>query len=609
MARRRAFAILFLFLIAAYPALMRTTKRIERTRKVDVRAVTNKPRQAMAPGERGIAQHWLNAMPLRDRIAQLVIITSYGEAPSSRSAAYREFVRAVRDLKVGGMIVVNRVVGGTVRNAEPYAMAAFLNRMQRLAHVPLMIGADFERGASMRVSGTAKYPHLMAYGAARDLGLTRSLGLATAREARALGVQWVFAPVADVNNNPDNPIINIRSFGENPTDVGAQVRAFIEGAHSDPANRVLLTVKHFPGHGDTATDSHMGLASLTADRERMQAVELVPFREAVTAGVDAVMTAHMAVPAYETEEVPATVSKSILTGLLRDDLDFTGLVVTDAMDMQGLTKQFPGGEAAVRALQAGADVLLMPPNPEAAIKAVLAAVKEGRLSEKRINESALRVLSAKARVGLHKNRLVDLEKISDVIDSSEAEEQAQTAADKAITLVKNENSLAPMQNPAGACVWVLAESRYGQQGRRFAEELRTRAPNIRLQHFDQQVSLAEMEQILQKTGACETHVVAAYVTVAAYRGNVALGGNYPALLERLQASGAPVALIALGNPYLLRSFPWVHAYIATFSTVPPAEVAAAKALLGAIPMTGRLPVSIPGLAKYGDSTAAAPSQP
>ncbi|HYP05508.1 MAG TPA: glycoside hydrolase family 3 N-terminal domain-containing protein, partial [Bryobacteraceae bacterium] len=566
MARRRAFAILFLALIAAYPALMRTTKRMQRERKTDVRPDAKKALTPTVPGERGVAQQWMQKMTLRDRIAQLVIITSYGEAPSSRSAAYRDYVRAVRDLKVGGMIVVNRVVGGAVRNAEPYAMAAFLNRMQRLATVPLMVGGDFERGASMRVSGTPKYPHQMAYGAARDFTLTRNLGLATAREARALGVHWVFAPVADVNNNPDNPIINIRSFGENPTDVAGQVRAFIEGAHSDPANRVLVTVKHFPGHGDTATDSHMGLASLTANRERMQAVELAPFREAVATGVDAVMTAHMAAPAYEPEEIPATVSEKVLTGLLRQELAFGGLIVTDAMDMQGLTKQFPGGEAAVRALEAGADVLLMPPDPEAAIKAVLAAVKEGRLTSKRINESVMRVLAAKARVGLHKNRLVNLERISETIDSPESEEQAQLAADRAVTLLKNENWVLPLQNTAGACVWVLAEGRYGQQGRRFEDEVRSRAPNARLHHFDQQVSLTEMEQALAKAGQCEAHVVAAYVTVAAYRGNVALTGNYPAFLEKLQGTGSPVALAALGNPYLLRGFPWVNAYLATFST-------------------------------------------
>jgi beta-N-acetylhexosaminidase len=477
--------------------------------------------------------------------------------------------------------------------------------MQRLSTVPLMVGGDFERGASMRVSGTPKYPHLMAYGAARDLNLTRGLGLATAREARALGVHWVFAPVADVNNNPENPIINIRSFGENPADVAAQVRAFIEGAHSDPATRVLTTVKHFPGHGDTAIDSHMGLAQLGADKARMEAVELIPFREAIQAGVDSVMTAHMAVPAYEPEEIPATVSPKVLTGLLREQLAFGGLIVTDAMDMQGLTKQFPGGEAAVRALEAGADILLMPPNPEAAIKAVIAAVKEGRLTEKRIHQSAFRILSAKARVGLHKKKLVDLEQISDLIESTDAEEQAQTAADKAVTLVRNNANVLPLSNLAGSCIWVLSESRYGQQGRRFAEEVRNRAPNARLQIFDSQVSSGEMEQALQKAEACDAHVVAAFVSVAAYRGNVALGGQYPAFMEKLGASGTPVALISLGSPYLLRHFPDVAAYVATYSPAPTSEVAAAKAILGAIRMTGRLPVTIPGLARYGESVAAA----
>lgn len=599
MARRRAFAILFLTLIAAYPAMMRTAKQAQRARQAESTPAVK--RTTTAASERGVAQRWLQSMTLREKIAQLIIITSYGEAPSSRSQAYRDFVDAVRNLKVGGMIVVNRVVGGSVRNAEPYAMAAFLNRMQRLARVPLLVGADFERGASMRVSGTAKYPHLMAYGASGDLNLTRTLGLLTAREARALGVHWVFAPDADVNNNPDNPIINIRSFGENPSDVASNVRAFIEGAHSDPKHRVLVTAKHFPGHGDTDVDSHMGLPSLGADKSRMQALELTPFREAVRAGVDAVMTAHMAVPAYEPEQIPATVSANVLTGLLREEVGFSGLIVTDAMDMQGLAKQFTPADAAVRSLQAGADVLLMTPNPEAAIKAVVAAVREGKLSEKRINASALRVLSAKVRVGLHRKKLVDLEEISEVIESAESEAHAQTAADRAVTLVKNEGGLLPLASPAGTCAWVLTENRYGQQGRKFAEEIRARAPSIRLQAFDPLVSVVEMEQSLQKAGACGTHVVAAFVSVAAYRGNVALGGNYPVLLEKLQTTGAPIAMIALGNPYLLRSFPNVNAYLATFSPVIPSETAAVKAILGSIDLTGRLPVTIPGLAKYGES--------
>jgi beta-N-acetylhexosaminidase len=586
MARRRAFAILLLTLIAAFPATMRAAGQTRR--------------EHTAPNERAVALKWIRGMTLRDRIAQLVMITSYGEAPSSRSKAFRDFVHAVRDLKVGGMIVVNRVVNGSVRNAEPYAMAAFLNRMQRLSKVPLLVGADFERGASMRVSGTPKYPHLMAYGAARDLKLTRELGLATAREARALGVQWVFAPDADVNNNPDNPIINIRSFGENPTDVASQVSAFIEGAHSDPSNRVLATVKHFPGHGDTNVDSHMGMPRLGADQERMRNLELVPFREAISAGVDAVMTAHMAVPAYESEDIPATVSRKVLTGLLRDGMNFSGLIVTDAMDMQGLTKQFPGGEAAIRALQAGADVLLMTPNPEEAINAVAAAVKERRLSEKRINESALRVLMAKVRVGLNKKKLVNLEDVSDVIDSPESEQQAQTAADRAVTLVRNEGGLVPVSNPAGTCVWVLSESRYGMQGRRFAEEMRSHASGIRLQNFDPLTSSADMDQAFDRAGKCEAHAVAAFVTVGAYRGNVALSGNYPGFVAKLQETGVPIALISLGNPYLLRSFPRVAAYLATFSPAPTSEAAAAKAILGAMEITGRLPVTIPGIAKYGD---------
>jgi beta-N-acetylhexosaminidase len=463
-----------------------------------------------------------------------------------------------------------------------------------------MVGADFERGASMRVANTTKFPHLMAYGAAHDLALTRYLGLATAREARALGIQWVFAPDADVNNNPDNPIINTRSFGENPQDVAAQVKAFIEGAHADPKDRVLVTVKHFPGHGDTAVDSHMSLPVLTGDRTRMDAIELVPFRAAIAAGVDAVMTAHLAVPALERPEIPATVSPAVLTGLLRKDLNFNGLIVTDAMDMQGLTKQFPSGEAAVRAIEAGADVLLMPLNPEEVIRAVTNAVTSGRLTRKRIQQSTARVLAAKARVGLNLNKLVNLEEISDTIDSPEEVEKAQETADKAVTLVKNEGNLVPLQNPANACWFSLTESRGGQQSVRIVDELQKRVKSARYTVLDPIVSTVEVEQALQKASDCELNVVAAFVSAREYQGNVALPGNLSALVTGLVNGKSPVVLVALGSPYLLRSFPGVTSYLATFSTAPPSEAAAVKALLGEIPITGKLPVSIPGFAVYGD---------
>ena len=550
--------------------------------------------------EKQWAQRWMKPMTLHDLVAQLIVITSYGEAPSSRSAAYRDFVHQVRDVKVGGIIVVNRVVNGSVRNAEPYAMASFLNRLQRFARVPLIVGADFERGASMRVSGTTKFPHLMAYGAARDLALTRYLGAATAREARALGVHWVFAPDADVNNNPDNPIINTRSFGENPQDVAAQVKAFIEGAHSDPKDRVLVTAKHFPGHGDTNVDSHMGMPSIDADRSRMDALELVPFRAAIATGVDAVMTAHVAVPALEKPEIPATVSPAVLTGLLRNDLKFDGLIVTDAMDMQGLTKQFPSGEAAVRALEAGADVLLMPVNPEEVIRAVLNAVREGRLTRKRIEQSTVKVLAAKARVGLDRTKFVNVEEISDVIESPEATEKAQETADRAVTMVKNGDSVVPLKNPEKACWFILTESRGSQQGKRLQDELLKRSKETRYIVLDPIAPQIELDLAVQKMQDCQTNVVAAFVSSSEYRGKVAMSGNFPSLVTTLLSAKTPVVLVALGSPYLLRSFPGVAAYMTTYSVAPPAEASVVKALYGDIAITGKLPVSIPGFAAYGD---------
>ena len=286
-----------------------------------------------------------------------------------------------------------------IQKAEPYAVAAFLNRMQRLAKTPLMVSGDFERGASMRVDGTTVFPHAMAFGATGDPAYSRYEGEVTAREARALGVQWIYYPVADVNNNPDNPIINIRSFGENPEAVAAQVKAFIEGAHADKKNYALTTVKHFPGHGDTAVDSHMNMPTITADRDRLDRVELVPFQAAIDAGVDSVMTAHIAVPALSPPDIPSTLSPAILTDLLRKDLGFKGIVVTDALEMAGIVKSFSTGDAAVRALEAGADVLLMPTDPDAVVKAVIAAVQSGRLTRQRIQESVIKVLAAKERSG------------------------------------------------------------------------------------------------------------------------------------------------------------------------------------------------------------------
>lgn len=567
-------------------------------------AVQKKPaaapvKKAAAPPAVSLAQLWLRSMTPAQRAAQLLMIHFYGDAPNTKSRSYRKYVTAVRDLRVGGLIVLNRVKNGIVQKADPYQMAAFLNRMQRLSKVPLIVGGDFERGASMRVTSTTQFPHLMAYGAANDLQATFQLGRATAREARAMGVQWIFAPDADVNNNPDNPVINTRSFSENPQVVAAHVKAFIEGAKSDPRYRVLTTVKHFPGHGDTATDSHMGLGVVTASKERMEQTELVPFRAAIEAGVDGVMSAHLHVPAFEEEKIPATVSKNILTGLLREELGFKGIAVTDAMNMQGLTDLFPAGEAAVRALQAGADLLLVPANAQECVKAIVAAVKSGRLTQKRVDQSVLKILNAKIRVGLNRQKLVDLEKMSDEIDSPEDDEVAGRVSEKALTLVKNDNALLPLRDASTSCHYVLAAGRFSTQGRDFTDDLRAAMKGAKVHLLDPQLPVEEFDELAKEAAGCGSVMVEAYVTASAFRGNVALSGHYPGFVDKLLALGKPVAFVAFGNPYLLRTYPQVAAYLATYTTVAPAETAVVKALLGQIEVNGKLPVTIPGLADYG----------
>jgi beta-N-acetylhexosaminidase len=562
------------------------------THPKQVRRVTQKTPAA--------ARRWMRTMSLRDKVAQLIVMPIYSDAANTRTATFRKYQHLVSDLRVGGVIVTGFSLNGGLRPANPYALAATLNRLQKMARVPLLVGADFERGASMRVASTTAWPYDMAFTAAHDLADATYEGAETARDARAMGVNWLFAPVSDVNNNPDNPIINIRSYGENPGEVATFVQAYIQGAHSDPKSPVLVTAKHFPGHGDTAVDSHLGLARLDADRDRIESVELEPFRAAIAAGVDAVMTAHIAVPALDPQNEPATVSAKILTGVLRDELNFHGIIVTDAMDMQGLASLYSPGEAAVRALEAGSDVLLMPRSAEQAINAVVQAVQSGRLTRRRIDESLAKVLAAKVHLGLNRRKFVNLEAIADVVGSPEAEEHAQDVADRSVTLVKDENDQLPLRQPAGTCLAALTEGRRSQEGQRLIEEVKKRAPDVNTTLLDPSMTKADLDQVSEKMSHCSDIVVAAYVTVSAYRGNVALAGNYPGFLNGLLAGNVPVTLVSLGNPYLIRNFPKVSAYLTTYSSTPTSETAVAKALVGEISILGRLPVTIPGIAKYGD---------
>jgi beta-N-acetylhexosaminidase len=379
------------------------------------------------------------------------------------------------------------------------------------------------------------------------------------------------------------------------------VRAFIEGAHANRKNYILTTAKHFPGHGDTAVDSHMNMPTITVDRDHLDHVELVPFKAAIDAGVDSVMTAHIAVPALAPPDIPSTLSPAILTDLLKRDLGFKGIVVTDALEMAGIVKSFSTGDAAVRALEAGADVLLMPTDPEAVVKAVTAAVQSGRLTRQRIQESVIKVLAAKERVGLDRKRFVDLEAISDVVDSPESNEKAQEIADHAVTLVRNGRAMIPLAAPDKACYVMMTESRSSTEGLGFSQEVRKVVPRALVNTWDPAFTREQLDEALGRLGGCDSYVVAAFTSVAAYRGTVGmLGGELPHALEALISSGKPVALIALGNPYVLRNFGGVTAYLATFSSVAPSEIAAARAILGEIAITGHLPVTIPGQAAYGE---------
>jgi beta-N-acetylhexosaminidase len=344
----------------------------------------------------------------------------------------------------------------------------------------------------------------------------------------------------------------------------------------------------------------MELATNNADRKRLERLELAPFRAAIEAGVDSIMTAHIAVPALAPPDLPATLSSAILTDLLRKEMGFKGLVVTDALDMGGITKGFGGAEAAVRALEAGADVLLMPVDPEAALKAVVAAVENGRLTRRRIEESVVAILSAKERVGLARKRVVDLDAIGDLVGSPEASERAQEIAGRAVTLVRNGGDLIPLAAPERACYAVMVESRYSSDGQVFAQEVRRRVPKAAIASLDASMSRDALGEAIRGLPTCQSYVVAAFASVSAYRGSVGLAGELPHAVETFIASGQPVALVALGNPYLLRSFPGVTAYLATFSSVPPSEAAAVEALFGETDIRGHLPVSIPGIAIYGE---------
>jgi beta-N-acetylhexosaminidase len=533
----------------------------------------------------------LKGMSLRDKIGQLIQVRVPGKFLNRRSQEFREIEHEILQNHVGGVVLF----AGNV-----YESAWLLNDLQSRSRLPLLVAADFERGASFRVTDTTSFPWTMAIGATGSEDFAYQEGVVTAREARALGVHWIFAPVLDVNNNPDNPVINIRSFGEDPQLVARLGAAFIRGAR---ANGVLTTGKHFPGHGDTTVDSHIALPVVASDRQRLDAIELVPFRSAIAAGVDAIMTAHLAVPQITGDPgLPATLSSSILTQLLRHTLNFQGLIVTDALEMGGIANNYWSGLAAVRALQAGADLLLLPLDAAVAIDEVERAVKRGDIAETRLDESVAKILSAKTRLELHLKRTVPVEAISELVAAPENELLAREMADHSITLVKDESHLIPIDPRLGKQIFslVIASELDPNPAPAFQSEMRRRFLNVQTAGVDTRTPDDVVAGIMQSAAKADLIVCATLVRLVTGSGRISLAENQRRLLEKIFDSGKPVIWVAFGNPYMLRLHPASPNYLCTFSYSDVSQIAAARALSGAIPIQGRMPISIPGQCKVGD---------
>jgi len=551
----------------------------------------------------------LAGLTLREAAAQLVIPWISG---GYASATDPEFLRLLDwvDQGLGGV---------SISIGVPDAYAAKLNRLQSRARIPLLVTSDFENGGpGMRINhsyalpsllaqgGGASFPPTMAFGAAGDEAMAFEYGRITAEEARAVGVHWLFAPVLDVNSNPENPVIATRSFGEDPETVGRLGAAFIRGARQGGA---LTTAKHFPGHGDTRTDSHIVLPVIGADRERLDRVELAPFRMAVEAGVDAVMTAHVAVPQVLGDDRPATLSPYFMTRVLRDEMGFRGILFTDALRMGAITNGYGAGEAAVLSLEAGSDVLLAPDGVGRTIDAVLRAVESGRLSRERIDRSVRRLLEAKARLGLHRESRVDPADVAGRVGTAEHRATAEQAAAASMTLVRDRAGVVPL--PADASVMSVTWARDDDllAGRAFNDALRGLVGRVRSARVGRGTPWTVYDSLLYAAAAVDVVVVGIYAPPRSGAGGSALPAELRAFVEGLERvrSGAAAA-VSFGGPYVLSALPSAGAYMVAWGEREVSQRAAARALAGAAAIGGRLPVSIPPLHRAGEGMDRAPAR-
>ncbi|MFY9907896.1 MAG: glycoside hydrolase family 3 N-terminal domain-containing protein [Terriglobales bacterium] len=577
------------------------------------------------------ADKTLRRMSTEEKVGQLFGIKVLAQFLNDADPRWIQLRDEIRKYHIGALVMTVPVDGAVLLRSQPYVAAELLNRLQRSSKLPLIVSADFERGVSMRVNGTTVFPHAMAFGATGKAENAEVFGRITAIEARAIGVHWNFFPVADVNSNPANPIINTRSFGGDPTQVGDFVAAYIRGAHE---GGMLATAKHFPGHGDTATDSHLGFAEVTGDRARLDAVELPPFRRAIEAGVDAVMVAHVTVPALEPEpNRVATTSRAIVTGLLREDMGFKGIVVTDALDMGGLTRLYAQdtGRAAVDSFKAGNDVLIIPHDLDASYRAMLQAVKSGEIGRPRLDASVRKILEAKAALGLNKARLVDLRQLSSEVAKPENLATGQRIADEGITLVRDNGKVIPLQafsatpgtsqptipyqplTEAGnrLVAVIFSDDLRTESGRMLERQILARVPDARVLYVDARSAAGMKAPVVEAVATAEHVIAAVYVVPTAGKALHAAGGGVrnsvamddataAVLKEILDRAAERTVVLAMGNPYVVRDFPAIENYVCAFSNATVSETATVKAIFGEIAISGHLPVTIPDVASRGE---------
>lgn len=528
----------------------------------------------------------LGQMTLDEKLGQLLFPVAPGEFLNLKSDDFRVIQDNVQKFHVGGYVI---------RGGDPALTYLMVKRMQGLARIPLLIAADLEGGAGYQFAGATRFPRAMAIGATGNTQYAYNAASLTAKEARAMGITVNFYPVVDVNNNPANPIINIRSFGADPAKVRDFGIAYIQGAQDA---HVLATAKHFPGHGDTSVDSHLELPVLNFDRARLDSLELVPFQGAIQAGVGAVMTAHIALPQLEkTPGLPASLSPAITTGLLRHDLGFTGLVFTDSLAMHAITQNFGAALAPAKAIEAGADVALEPQDVPGAMDALKAAVAAGDLSEERINQSVRRILSAKAWAGLNTQVMPPFDQIDTAVGGPSAQQISQEIIEHALTLVKDDAHALPLELRDDEEVLLVNFVDAGDfenapvAGLTFRSEFLKRHPRTFFTTVTPATSASEANLISRLAGAYKTVVVSCSIRIASYKGSISLTDNQVNLLRALAGHKGPFVFALFGSPYLLNSLPDLPSYALAFEFYPGAETAMVRAIFGEIPFEGSLPVT------------------